>query len=664
MPAASTRIARLLVANRAEIASRVVRSARALGIETVAVYSDADAGLPFVREADVAVRLPGVTPTDTYLRADALLDAASRTCADAVHPGYGFLSERADFARACEASGLVFVGPPPEAIEQMGSKVAAKACMAAAGVPVLPGAVVAPDGSPAARARAAAEVGYPLLVKAAFGGGGRGMRVVRSAGELDDAVASAVREAAAAFGDGTVFLERFVEAPRHVEIQVLGDQHGNVVSLFERECSIQRRYQKIVEEAPSPAVDEALRAAMSDAAVRAARAIGYTNAGTVEFVLTPDGEFFFLEVNTRLQVEHPVTELVTGLDLVALQLRVAQGEPLPAEARAASINGHAVEVRLYAEDVAGGYLPVSGTLHRCRIPVDLDGVRVDAGYDDGSVVSPHYDAMLAKVVAWGPTRAEAIGRCAAALRGVRVHGVPTNRDLLVGVITHPEFLAGRTDTGFLDRHPAASLVVAPPEDDVVRSAIAATVAAGMAARAASPVPGGIPRGWRNVGPASQPVRYRHGDRDLAVDVRAEIGQATAWVDGQPEEIVVHAATPDRVDLEARGVRVRLDVERVGDVVSVDGGGHALTLRGVPRHPAPAVEEAPGSLVAPMPGAVVAVHAVVGTTVDAGSVLVTLEAMKMEHAVRAPSHGVVAEVRVVVGDQVEAGDVLVRLEVDE
>ncbi|MFA5885675.1 MAG: biotin carboxylase N-terminal domain-containing protein [Acidimicrobiia bacterium] len=656
-------IHRLLVANRAEIASRVIRSARAMGIESVAVYSDADAGLPFVRDADIAVRLPGVAAADTYLRGDLLVEAARRTRADAVHPGYGFLSERADFARACADAGLVFVGPSPDAIDRMGSKIAAKELMAAAGVPVLPGASVTPGDSVDDLARAGASVGYPLLVKAAFGGGGRGMRAVTAPEELADAVASATREAVAAFGDGTVFLERYVTSPRHVEIQVFGDHHGTVVTLFERECSIQRRHQKIIEEAPSPAVDAALRAAMSDAAVRAARAIGYVSAGTVEFVLGPDGRFFFLEVNTRLQVEHPVTEMVTGLDLVALQLWVAQGEPLPAEARTATMRGHAVEARLYAEDVAAGFLPVSGPLHRCAVPTAVDGVRVDAGYEDGSAVSPYYDALLAKVVAWGPTRAEAVGRCAAALRAARVHGVVTNRDLLVGILTHPEFLAGATDTAFLDRNPPAALMVADEDDLVVCAAIAATLAGGAAARAASPVPTGIPRGWRNVGPASQPVTMRTGTRAVAVDASADLGPGHVTVDGESEPAVVHACTADHVDLEVRGVRAAYAVHRVGERVYVDCPTGSVVLDEDPRFPQPVADETPGSLVAPMPGAVVAVAADPGQVVAAGTTLVTLEAMKMEHAVRAPAAGVVAEVRVAVGDQVETGDVLVVIEVE-
>ncbi len=417
---------KLLIANRGEIAARIMRTAHGLGIATVAVFSDPDADAPYVTMADEAVRLPGAAPADTYLRGEAIIAAAVKAGADAVHPGYGFLSENAAFARACADAGLVFVGPRPDTITAMGDKVAAKAIMAAAGVPVLPGVTITGAEDLAA---AAAEVAYPLLVKAAYGGGGRGMRLVRDPAELAEAVTGARSEAASAFGDGTVFLERFVTDPRHVEVQILGDHAGTVVHLFERECSIQRRYQKILEECPSPAVGGELRAALTKAAVAAGQAIGYVGAGTVEFVLDRDGSFYFLEVNTRLQVEHPVTEEVTGLDLVELQLRIAEGEPLPPEVREARISGHAIEARLYAEDVPAGFLPVTGTLHRFALP-PAPGIRVDTGVADGTVVGPHYDAMLAKVIGHGRSRADAARRLARALGEAEIHGVTTNRDLL------------------------------------------------------------------------------------------------------------------------------------------------------------------------------------------------------------------------------------------
>jgi propionyl-CoA carboxylase alpha chain len=626
-------ITKLLIANRGEIACRVARSASALGIATVAVASDPDRDALHARIADEVVHLAGSAAADTYLRHDLLLDAARRTGADAVHPGYGFLSEQADFAQGCLDAELVWVGPPPHAIAAMGSKTEAKRLMAEAGVPVLPSA--SPDDLPAA----VAEVGFPMLVKAVFGGGGRGMRLVRDEGELADAVTAAQREAAAAFGDGTVFIERFVERPRHVEVQVLADAFGDVVHLFERECSIQRRHQKVIEESPSPAISPAQRDEIGQAAVAAAKAIGYVNAGTVEFVLDPSGAFSFLEVNTRLQVEHPVTEMVTGLDLVALQLRIAQGEPLPSEVHDAEIRGHAIEARLYAEDVRAGYLPTSGRVERLRF-AEADDIRVDTGYDDGSVVSTFYDAMLAKVIAWAPTRDVAARRLADALARAEIHGVVTNRDLLVGVLRHPEFLAGRTDTGFLDRHDPAALAPAATEDTVRRHAIAALLADRDAQRGTGPLPAGIPAGWRNVGPASQPTTFVCGDVSVTVDL---------------DDLAAASADPHVL---------RCSVHRVGDVVHVDSVLGSTALRELARFPVPEDDGVAGSLRAPMPGAVTRVAVEVGQVVALGEVLVTLEAMKMEHALRAPHAGAVTEVRVTAGDQVETGDVLVVVEAVE
>ena len=645
-------IQKLLVANRGEIAARVMRTAHRLGISTVAVFSDPDADAPHVHLADEAVRLPGAAPSETYLRADLVIAAARATGADAVHPGYGFLSENAGFARDCATAGLTFVGPTPEAIASMGSKLEAKALMENAGVPVLPGATVTDTTDLSAEAD---RIGFPVLVKAAFGGGGRGMRIVHDTASLEEAVDGARREAASAFGDGTVFLERYVVDPRHVEVQILGDTHGEVVSLFERECSIQRRYQKIVEESPSPAVDDALRAELGAAAVAAGKAIGYTGAGTVEFVMDQQGKFFFLEVNTRLQVEHPVTELVTGLDLVEQQLRVAEGDPLPEAVTSASIHGHAIEVRLYAEDVAAGFLPATGTLHSFTIPSG-DGIRVDTGFVDGSVVSPHYDPMLAKVIAHGPTRTDAARALARALAGARIHGVTTNRDLLVGILREEEFLAGGTDTGYLTRHDPAAL--GAPAGGVARHASAAALAAQATNRAGARVLATFPSGWRNVGGEPQRAAYTVGDTEVAVAYRYRRGVLDVRVDDAAlGEVVVASATPDLVVLEVDGVRRRYTVTRADGVSYVDGPDGSVALVEVPRFADPNAAAAAGSLLAPMPGGVVRVLAEAGASVTAGQPLVVLEAMKMEHTVAAPVDGIVSEIHVAQGDQVDTGQVL-------
>ena len=629
----------VLVANRGEIARRVFRTCREMGLGTVAVFSDPDADAPFVQEADAAVRLPGATPAQTYLRGDLILAAAQRAGADAIHPGYGFLSEDAAFARAVIDAGLTWIGPPPDAVEKMGSKLAAKELMTAAGVPCLPGGEV----DPVTAASVAERIGYPVLVKAAYGGGGRGMRIVHTEGELSDAVHSARREAEAAFGDGTVFLERFVERPKHIEVQVMADQHGTVVALFERDCSLQRRHQKVVEEAPSPVVDEALRARLSDASVAAARAVGYVGAGTVEFVVDAAGQPAFLEMNTRLQVEHPVTELITGLDLVRLQILVAQGEKLDLTP---TMTGHAVEARLYAEDVPAGYLPATGTVHRFEVP---DGVRVDSGVETGSVVSPYYDAMLAKVIAYAPTRAEACAKLAAALQRTKVHGVTTNRDLLVRVLRSPEFLAGEVDTGYLDREDPAVLG-APYADQSRVHAIAAALAGSAARSGGSP----LPSGWRSVPSALQLTSYD----GVQVGYAFRRSGLVVEVDGQPVAVGLHALSPFRVDLEIGGVRRSVEVSQVGDTAYLDSALGSTTLVELPRFPEPGSGLAAGSLTAPMPGTVVQVAAEQGQSVAAGDVLVVLEAMKMEHAVRAPVDGVVADVLVAAGQQVDDGAVLV------
>ncbi|WP_018255190.1 ATP-binding protein [Salinispora mooreana] len=673
-------ISRLLVANRGEIARRIFTTCRALGIETVAVHSDADTDAPFVAEADHAVRLPGNTPAETYLRIDLVLAAARRAGADAVHPGYGFLAENAEFATAVTDAGLVWVGPPAKAIAAMGDKLAAKTLLAEAGVPMLPSWTDADQVS-----------GFPVLVKAAAGGGGRGMRVVRAADGLADAVASARREAASAFGDGTVFIERYVERGRHVEVQILGDQFGAVLSLGARDCSIQRRHQKIVEEAPG-VLAPAVRQRLHEAAVAAGRAVDYVGAGTVEFLLAPDGEIFFLEMNTRLQVEHPVTELTTGLDLVRLQLLVAEGNPLPIGATPPA-TGHAIEVRLCAEDPAQGYRPATGTLHRFAVPgvaaefgpLTGPGLRLDSGVTDGSVVGVHYDSMLAKVIAWAPTRGEAARALAGALARAELHGVATNRDLLVRVLRSPEFAAVDLDTGFLDRHPEVfAPLVSAGELPVV--ALAAALASAADRRAAAPVLAGLPSGWRNVPAFTQVTRYASPDGD-EIEVRYRLDRRGALVEWSVEggaaavaspagpdaspatpdaspTVTLVEAYPDRVVLEVAGVRRSHRVHRVGAEVFVDGPDGAVGLAELPRFPLPGAELAAGSLLAPLPGTVARVQVELGQRVAAGDLLLTLEAMKLEHPVLAPTDGVVAELPVPTGGQVETGAVLAVVNPDE
>lgn len=655
----------LLIANRGEIARRIARTARSMGIATVAAVSDADARSPLVGEVDAVVRLPGVHAGDTYLRADLLVGAAREAGADAVHPGYGFLSERGDFARAVLAAGLVWVGPPPAAIDAMGEKISAKVRMAAAGVPVLPSVAMAGQGDVELAEAVAREVGFPVLVKASSGGGGRGMRRVDTAAELAAAVAAASREAAAAFADPSVFCERLLVDPRHIEVQIIADQHGGVVSLFERECSIQRRHQKVIEECPSPAVGPVLREAMSTAAVAAAQAVGYVGVGTVEFVVDRDGRFAFLEMNTRLQVEHPVTELVTGLDLVRLQLLVAQGHPLPAQVQAAGLRGHAVEARLYAEDPARDYLPSTGGLAVWDLPPG-DGIRVDSGVEAGDDVTPFYDPMLAKIIAWAPTRGEAAARLAGALRRSRVHGVVTNRELLIGVLEHPEFLAGGTDTGFLSRHVPAELArLARGANLVAVHAAAAGVGIEWLAWATSNVLRSVPPGWRNV--RSQPQRTRLCDPStgsvLLVEHQLDHGAVVLRVADQPlgdarlhgvQRLGSHDAV---VDLEVAGVRRRVRVFHQGRLVGVDSALGSTTWELVERLPEPVPATRPGSLSAPMPGTVTRVWVAVGEEVRAQQLLMSLEAMKMEHALLSPADGVVAQLRVSAGEQVSAGDLL-------
>lgn len=648
----------VLVANRGEIARRVFATCRRMGLGSVAVYSDADAAAPHVTEADAAVRLPGNTPAETYLRGELIIEAALAAGADAIHPGYGFLSENAEFAKAVLDAGLVWIGPPVEAIEQMGSKVASKKMMDAAGVPVLA------ELDPAE----VTEAHLPVLIKASAGGGGRGMRVVRELADLTPQIEAARREAESAFGDPTVFCERYLETGRHIEVQVMADTHGVIWAVGERECSIQRRHQKVLEEAPSPLVErtEGMRARLFEAARLAAGAIGYTGAGTVEFLADEQGEFFFLEMNTRLQVEHPVTECTTGLDLVRLQLDVAAGGALPAEPPA--MRGHSIEVRLYAEDPAQDWQPQSGTVHRIEIPsvrtefdlLDGPGVRLDTGVVNGSVVGVHYDPMLAKVISYAETRTEAARLLAAALHRAKIHGLVTNRDLLVRVLRHPAFLSGDTDTAFFATH-GLDVLAAPlvSESDEALSIVAAALADAAANRGRARVGGGLPSGWRNLPSQSQRKSYESRATGRH-EVGYRFGRTGVAVDGHDGLDLVEAA-PDRVVLSVPGergpVRRQFEVARYGDQVYVDSPLGPVALRRLPRFSDPADQVATGSLLAPMPGSVIRLGAEVGSRVEQGQPILWLEAMKMEHTIAAPAAGVLSAVNVTVGQQVDVGAVL-------
>jgi acetyl-CoA carboxylase biotin carboxylase subunit len=717
IPGGARLIRKVLVANRGEIACRIVRTCRAMGIRTVAVYSEADAEACHVRAADEAVHIGASPATASYLNIAALLDAARRTGSDALHPGYGFLAERAEFAAACRQAGLTFIGPSPEVIARMGSKREARRLMAAAGVPVVPG-YDGDDQSDARLAAAARAIGYPVLVKASAGGGGKGMRIVAGPEELPAALAAARREAQSAFGDATLLLERLIPAPRHIEVQIIGDEHGNLVHLGERECSIQRRHQKVIEETPSPALDDALRARMAAAALVVGHTLGYTNAGTVEFVLDADGAFYFLEVNTRLQVEHPITELVTGLDLVRWQILVAEGRPLPLAQDEIRFSGHAVEARIYAEDPAAGYLPATGRVALWRPPTpwglggegtgehtsDMAGVRVDAGIETGDGISVHYDPMIAKISAHGADRTEALRRLEYALGETVLFGVSNNLDFLRRVLLHPAHLAGELDTGFLERHAGELLASAASQSGpgglspVGLAALVATVQRLQMTPA--------PATWRNN--RNRPIVDRFAPQkptlELSGDSRYSAGNVVevrlvpaamraAAMGGEVREggalgggcsavvvengtetaalvsIVRRSAdrTPDsaasELVIEVDGHRLRavaLEVEPNRWQVRVLGSpAGTLTLRWIAPLPEPDTRpRGADSLAAPMPGLVIAVHVREGQRVRAGEPLMTLEAMKMEHTLRAPHDGVVAALHARAGEQVAAASLLV------
>lgn len=655
----NTVITRLLVANRGEIARRVMRTCRAMGIDTVAVYSEPDARATFVSEADLAVPLGGAAPSDSYLRGDAVLAAALATGADAIHPGYGFLSENADFARAVAAAGLTWVGPTPEAIDAMGSKIEAKRRMAGASVPLLPSAELTGLDAESAAA-AAGDVGYPLLIKASAGGGGRGMRVVESAAELGDAIDAATREAESAFGDGTVYAERFVSPSKHVEVQIFGDASGTVIHFGERECSVQRRHQKVIEEAPSPSIDDSTRAELHAAAVAAGQAIGYQNAGTVEFLLDPDGGFYFLEVNTRLQVEHPVTEAVHGVDLVRLQLEVAAGGSVPSQDTVAAASGHSIEARIYAEDPTAGYMPSIGEVADFAVP---DGVRVDAAFDSAGVVGPDYDAMIAKVISHADTRIEAVRVLAKALRGTRLVGIRHNVALLVRALEHTDFSAGG-DTEMLERAGPAVLgrpLVEEAERDV--ALLAGALAIQDARRSTSSVTPGVSSGFRNVTTSPQTASF-----DVAGDIHTvryrfsrNVLVAASVDEVDIEDVTLVSSADGRVELVANNVRRSFDVTVDVDRLVVSSTIGVLVAARVRRFTEPTADLASGSLVAAMPGTIRAVEVAEGDEVSAGQTVVVMEAMKMELAVEAPAAGTVTAVHVSPGDAIDAGAPLIVIE---
>ncbi|MET0369823.1 MAG: biotin carboxylase N-terminal domain-containing protein [Sphingobium sp.] len=650
-----TTIHTILIANRGEIARRIQRTASAMGIRVVAVYADGDAGAPHVREADVAIPLHGRTAAETYLDIDKLLGAARLAGADAIHPGYGFLSENAAFARAVEAAGLVWIGPPPEAIEIMGDKLAAKRMMDAAGVPTLPSVEVRPgeDAAPAAL-----RVGYPILVKAAGGGGGKGMRIVDTPEALSEAIEGAAREAGAAFGNDTVFLERYIPVSRHIEVQILGDRHDAMVHCFERECSIQRRHQKILEEAPSPVVDAQMRALLGEAALKAARAVNYSSAGTVEF-LVEGRDFWFLEMNTRLQVEHPVTEEICGIDLVREQIDIACGKPLRFEQADLAIGGHAIEVRIYAEDPATGFLPATGEIVAWQ-PAPTPSLRIESGVEAGSVVGIEFDPMLAKIIVHAATREEAAARLALGLERLDIRGLPNNRDFLVQLLRSPAFLAGDTTTDFIARTGIATATVLPP--DMPRDAAILASLAGQRARADKPRPlSTLPVGWRNTPMPPEQAIFEIGDRTVALSYSMmRDGQIDVHVGGSPVRVRALAAPVDRIVAEIEGVRRTADVAWRDGVWHLALDGHDIAVRERPRFENAGDDVGGGALTAPMPGSVVSVQVEVGATVRRGDNLMLLEAMKMEHRIVAPVDGIVTELRVDAGMQVARGDLLAVL----
>ncbi len=663
---------RILIANRGEIACRVIATARGMGIRTIAVYSDADRAARHVALADEARRIGPPEARSSYLDAEAILSAARATGAEAIHPGYGFLSENEDFAAACARAGLVFIGPSPEAIAAMGDKSAAKRLMETAGVPLVPG-YHGENQDPAFLHKAADGIGYPVLIKASAGGGGKGMRIVEASVEFPGALESAKREAKAAFGDDRVLVEKYLERPRHIEVQVFGDSHGNVIHLFERDCSVQRRHQKVLEEAPAPGLSPGRRKAMGEAAVAAARSIRYTGAGTVEFIAGQDGTFYFMEMNTRLQVEHPVTEMITGLDLVKLQLAVAAGEPLPVLQKDLAFRGHAVEARIYAENPGKGFLPSTGTLRHLRAPAGAefraDGgpIRVDSGVRQGDAITPFYDPMIAKLVAWGEDRDIALGRLRAALADYEIVGVATNVEFLARTVASKAFSGADLDTGLIERSRAELFPPeAPPGDADLAAAALAELLAEQAQAASDGRQSGDPHspwnivdGWRlNLG-SHHELQFARGDESWTVQIHFAPDGYRLGVDGREFPLAGHEADGLlHVTLGEAAFRVRAVRDGADWHLFRDGIHSVLTLRSAQNAPEP--DATVGTLAAPMPGKVLQVLVQAGARVSKGTPLVILEAMKMEHTIAAPHDGQVAEIHFQAGEQVSEGAELLRL----
>jgi 3-methylcrotonyl-CoA carboxylase alpha subunit len=658
---------KILIASRGEIACRVIRTAQQLGIVTVAIYSEADRNAMHVELADEAWPIGPAPARDSYLKIEAILEAASRSGAEAVHPGYGFLSENAEFADACEATRIIFIGPPASAIRVMGLKAEAKEVMRQHGVPLVPG-YHGEDQSPARLADEAERIGFPVMIKASAGGGGRGMRVVPSTAEFTAALAGAQREAQSAFGDGRVLIEKYLKQPRHIEIQIFGDAHGNIVHLFERDCSIQRRHQKVIEEAPAPGLDPELRSAFGQAAVAAARAVGYVGAGTVEFIVE-SGDFYFIEMNTRLQVEHPVTEAVTGLDLVEWQLRVAAGESLPLCQQDLLLRGHAIEARLYAEDPEREFLPQTGTLHRLRFPVS-EIARVDTGVRQGDAVTPFYDPLIAKIIAWGEDRPAALARLRRALAETAALGVTTNRDFLLRVAAHPEFARGAIDTGFIERQRMTLIPERRPAPDAALAAAAFSrlIAREEAAKEAARHHGDRFSpwvridGWRLNGVSYQELVFRDGADERRVTARARAGDWLLEVGKQPSLLLDGEYRPDgTLSLILDGVRLHVTVFDHGPEMGVFLDPDSWRLVEIdPLAPSASEDPTAGRLTAPMPGRVTQLMVEPGDHVRRGQPLMIVEAMKMEHTITAPADGVVEAVRFGVGDLVEEGAELIAL----